>query len=37
MRRDVEALLGYIPGDDPDSGPPLSLNLEDAPLRAEVV
>ena len=37
MRRDVEELLGYVPGEDLEMGPPLSLTLEDAPLRAKVV
>ncbi len=33
MRRDVEELLGYVPGADVDALPPLSVNLEEAPLR----
>jgi ferredoxin len=37
IRQDVEELLGYVPGDDLEMGPPLSLTLEDAPLRAKVV
>jgi ferredoxin len=37
IRQDVEELLGYVPGDDLAMGPPLSLTLEDAPLRAKVV
>jgi ferredoxin len=37
IRRDVEQLLGYVPGDDLGMGPPLSLTLEDLPLRAKVV
>ena len=37
MRRDVQELLGYVPGDDLSMGPPLSLTLEEAPLRAKVV
>jgi formate dehydrogenase subunit beta len=37
IRRDVEELLGYVPGSDLAMGPPLSLTLEDMPLRAKVV
>ena len=37
IRRDVEELLGYVPGEDLAMGPPLSLTLEDMPLRAKVV
>jgi hypothetical protein len=29
-------LLGYVPGEDLGMGPPLSLTLEEAPLRAKV-
>nr|HID14427.1 4Fe-4S ferredoxin [Anaerolineae bacterium] len=34
IRRDVENLLGYEPGADIAAAPPLSLTLEEAPLRA---
>jgi ferredoxin len=37
IRRDVEQLLGYVPGRDLAAGPPLSLTLDDIPLRAKVV
>jgi Fe-S oxidoreductase len=33
MRRDVGELLGYVPGADIEAAPPLSLTLEEAPLR----
>jgi formate dehydrogenase subunit beta len=33
MRRDMNDLLGYIPGADLEKKPPLSLSLEEAPLR----
>ncbi len=33
IRRDVEKLLGYVPGADIAAPPPLSLTLEEAPLR----
>lgn len=33
MRRDIEALLGYVPGANLAAAPPLSLTLSDAPLR----
>ncbi len=33
MRRDIGDLLGYIPGADLEAQPPLSLSLEQAPLR----
>jgi formate dehydrogenase subunit beta len=36
MRKDVEQLLGYVPGADIEALPPLSLNLEEGPLRAEL-
>jgi len=35
IRRDVGELLGYEPGADVEVAPPLSLALEDAPLRME--
>ena len=35
IRRDVEALLAYVPGMDLDAPPPLSLSLEEAPLHME--
>ena len=33
IRRDVADLLSYVPGADIDALPPLSLTLEDAPVR----
>ncbi len=33
MRRDMQTLLGYVPGADIAAQPPLSLTLEQAPLR----
>jgi Na+-translocating ferredoxin:NAD+ oxidoreductase RnfC subunit len=33
MRRDIANLLGYIPGADLEAQPPLSVSLEQAPLR----
>ena len=33
MRRDIGDLLGYVPGADLATQPPLSLTLEQAPLR----
>jgi len=36
IRRDVEGMLGYVPGMDIAARPPLSLTLEEAPLRAEL-
>jgi formate dehydrogenase subunit beta len=36
MRRDVKDLLGYVPGEDVEALPPLSLTLEEAPLRQEL-
>jgi len=33
IRRDVEDILGYVPGADIEDAPPLSLTLEEAPLR----
>ncbi|MDY7080197.1 MAG: 4Fe-4S ferredoxin [Chloroflexota bacterium] len=35
IRRDIEELLGYVPGADIRIEPPLSLTLSDAPLLAE--
>jgi formate dehydrogenase subunit beta len=32
MRRDIEALVGYVPGADIEAPPPLSVTLEEAPL-----
>jgi ferredoxin len=37
IRRDVEGLIGYVPGADVDSGPPLSLTLADAPIESDLV
>ena len=34
--KDVESLLGYVPGDDIAMEPPLSLTLEQAPLRTRL-
>jgi formate dehydrogenase subunit beta len=34
IRRDVEELLGYVPGADIAAAPPLALTLEAAPVRA---
>lgn len=34
IRRDVEELLGYVPGADIAAPPPLALTLEEAPVRA---
>ncbi|MFO7943983.1 MAG: hypothetical protein R6U51_06755 [Anaerolineales bacterium] len=36
IRKDVGDLIGYIPGADADSGPPLSLTLADAPIDSEL-
>ncbi|MBN1979126.1 MAG: hypothetical protein JW918_17140 [Anaerolineae bacterium] len=36
MRRDVEMLLGYVPGADLAAPPPLSVTLDETPLRVEV-
>ena len=35
LRRDMESLLGYLPGADMDAKPPLSVTLEETPLRTE--
>lgn len=35
MRRDMEALLGYVPGADIAAPPPLSLKLTEAPLHPD--
>jgi formate dehydrogenase subunit beta len=37
IRTDVADLIGYIPGADVDSGPPLSLTLADAPIKSDLV
>jgi ferredoxin len=37
IRRDVEDLIGYVPGADLESGPPLSLTLADAPIESDLV
>jgi formate dehydrogenase subunit beta len=37
LRRDVGELLGYVPGADLEVAPPLSLALEDAPMKSELV
>jgi len=36
MRRDMEALLGYLPGADISARPPLSVTLEETPLRVHM-
>jgi formate dehydrogenase (coenzyme F420) beta subunit len=36
IRKDVEDMLAYIPGTDLSARPPLSLTLEEAPVRAEL-
>jgi formate dehydrogenase subunit beta len=36
IRRDVGDLLGYVPGADIAAPPPLSLTLDEAPLRMEL-
>lgn len=35
MRRDMETMLGYVPGADIDAPPPLSVNLTEAPLLVD--
>ena len=35
IRKDVDDLLAYVPGTDLSARPPLSLTLEEAPVRAE--
>ena len=37
IRLDVENLIGYIPGEALESGPPLSLTLADAPIESDLV
>jgi formate dehydrogenase subunit beta len=37
MRKDVEGLLGYVPGADIEAAPPLSLTLDEAPLLVEAI
>ncbi len=37
IRKDVADLIGYVPGADLNSGPPLSLTLADAPMKSELV
>jgi len=36
IHADVEELIGYIPGADKESGPPLSLTLADAPIKSDL-
>jgi formate dehydrogenase subunit beta len=36
MRRDMETMLGYVPGVDIEASPPLSVTLEQAPLCVTV-
>ena len=36
IREDVRELLGYVPGTDIAASPPLSLTLEEGPLRARL-
>ena len=35
MRRDIGDMLGYVPGENIDASPPLSVTLDEAPLRME--
>lgn len=35
IRQDVEALLGYVPGADVSTAPPISLTFTDAPFQEE--
>jgi formate dehydrogenase subunit beta len=35
MRRDMETMLGYLPGDDISAPPPLSVTLTEAPLLVD--
>ena len=35
MRRDVETMVGYIPGADITAQPPLSVTLDEAPLLVD--
>jgi ferredoxin len=35
LRRDMEALLGYVPGADLDAPPAVTLTLSEAPLQVE--
>ena len=37
IRADVADLIGYVPGEDLESGPPLSLTLADAPIESDLV
>ena len=37
IQEDVRGLIGYIPGANLDSGPPLSLTLADAPIESDLV
>lgn len=37
IRSDVANLIGYIPGENMDAGPPLSLTLADAPIKSNLV
>jgi len=37
IRSDVADLMGYVPGADIDSKPPLSLTLADAPIESDLV
>jgi ferredoxin len=37
IRDDVADLIGYIPGENLHSGPPLSLTLADAPMKSDLV
>jgi ferredoxin len=36
MRRDMAALLGYVPGANIEARPPLSVNLDETPLRVSM-
>jgi ferredoxin len=37
LRQDVGEILGYDPGADLEIAPPISLSLEDAPIKAKIV
>ena len=37
LRQDVGRILGYDPGADVEVAPPISLSLEDAPIKAKIV
>jgi ferredoxin len=37
LRRDVDSLIGYVPGADLEARPPLGLTLTDAPIESDLV